>query len=139
MANWQWFGKIHTAVYKATGGRLGARLGGIDIVLVDTIGKKTGLVRTVPIACYPYNDSVVVVGSNNGQDKDPLWWLNLKAHPEVRVYFGRECFTAIARELHGTEREKIWPAIVRINPRQKHYAAITSRILPVVHLKRKLP
>jgi F420H(2)-dependent quinone reductase len=139
MANWKWFGKVHIALYKASNGRLGARLGGMDIALIDTIGRKTGQIRQVVLACYPYKEGVVVVGSNNGQENDPVWWLNLKAVPEVKVCVGKNCFTAIAEELNGEEREVFWPVITKINPRQKQYAKMTSRVLPVVYLKRKLP
>lgn len=139
MANWKWFGTAHIALYKASGGRLGARLGGMDIALIETIGRKTGQVRPVALACYPYQEGVVVVGSNNGQEKDPLWWLNLQAVPEVKVHVGQKSFMAVAQELAGAEREAFWPAIIKINPRQKKYAKMTSRILPVVYLKKKLP
>jgi deazaflavin-dependent oxidoreductase (nitroreductase family) len=139
MANWKWFGKVHIALYKASNGRLGSRLGGMDIALIDTIGRKTGQIRPVVLACYPYHDGVVVVASNNGQDKDPVWWLNLKAKPQVNVCIGKNCYAAIAEELAGDERETFWPAITRINPRQIQYARMTSRILPVVYLKRKVP
>ncbi len=62
---------------------MGARMGWIDVVLVETIGRKTGKKRTVPIACYPYKDSVVVSASNSGSDKNPAWYLNMMAHPDV--------------------------------------------------------
>jgi deazaflavin-dependent oxidoreductase (nitroreductase family) len=138
MANWKWFGRAHVALYKATNGKVGAKLGGIDVVLIHTVGRKSGHIRSVPIACYPYKDSVLVVASNNGQARNPLWWLNLKSHPEVEVQLGKEQFTVLAEELLGEEREAVWPGIIKINPRQKHYAKITERLLPVVYLKRKL-
>ncbi len=139
MANWKWFGKVHIALYKSSGGRLGARLGGIDIALIDTIGRKSGQIRPVVLACYPYKEGVVVVGSNNGQPNDPVWWLNLQKVPEVNVCVGTHSFAAIAQELVGDEREAFWPTITRINPRQKQYAKMTSRILPVIYLKKRLP
>ena len=138
MANWKWFGKTHAAIYKLSKGRFGSRMGGIDIVMIDTIGRKSGKTRTVPVACYPYEDSVVVVASNNGLPHDPVWWLNLKAHPEVQVQLGTERFTVMATALEGKERESLWPSIVRINPRQKRYAKMAGRDLPVVYLKKKL-
>ena len=138
MANWKWFGKAHAAIYKCSKGRVGARMGGIDIVLIDTIGRKTGMTRTVPIACYPYQDSVVVVASNNGLPKDPVWWINLRSHPEVEVQLGAERYIVIAEQLSSAQKEAVWPDIIRINPRQKGYAKIAGRDLPVIYLKRKL-
>lgn len=137
MANWNWFGKVHSQLIRITGGRIGARMVGIDMALIEAIGRKSGVVRAVPIACYPYQDSVVVVASNNGQDKHPLWWLNLEAHPNVFVRVGTERYEVIAELLTGEEREIFLPQIYKINPRQKTYVAMTKRVLPVVYLKRK--
>jgi len=136
MASWKWFGKAHAALYRLSAGRIGARLGGIDMVLVETVGRKTGIVRWLPIACYPYGDSVLVVASNNGLPKDPLWCLNIRAAERVQVRLGRDLYWAKARELQGEEREAAWPDIIKINPRQKHYAKVAGRVLPVIFLER---
>ncbi|CAA0084465.1 Deazaflavin-dependent nitroreductase [BD1-7 clade bacterium] len=135
MADWKIFSKVHRSLFKLSGGRLGNRLAGIDMAMIDTIGRKSGKVRTAPAACYPYQDSVVVVASNNGGDKHPIWWLNLKAYPSVNVRLGQEQFKAEAIELRGEERDAIWPTIIRLNPRQKAYAEMTDRLLPVIYLK----
>ena len=90
MFNWKYFGKVHAALYKLSGGRFGDRMGWIDVVLVDTVGRKTGKKRTVPIACYPYRDSVAVSASNSGQERHPAWYLNMRATPEVTVQLGRD-------------------------------------------------
>ena len=135
MANWNWFGKLHSQLIRLTGGRVGARMAGIDMVLIETIGRKSGKKRPVPIACYPYRDSVVVVASNNGQDQHPLWWLNLQAQPEVFVQLGAKRYQVCAEELAGDERSAILPDIYRINPRQQSYVSMTERVLPVVYLK----
>jgi deazaflavin-dependent oxidoreductase (nitroreductase family) len=137
MANWKTFTKVHNFLFKVSGGRLGARLGGLDMAIMHTIGRKSGQVRPAPAACYPYKDAVVVVASNNGGEKDPVWWLNLKAQPEIEVHLGKKVYTAVARELVGQEREVFWPEIERINPRQKTYAEMTERVLPVVYLEPK--
>ncbi len=92
MADWKLFSKVHQFVYRISKGRVGARLAGIDMVVIHCIGRKSGLGRPTPIACYPYGNNVAVVASNNGADKDPVWWLNLKAHPEVDVQLGKRNF-----------------------------------------------
>ena len=63
MLSWKHFGDVHKWLYRASGGFLGARMGRIDVALVETIGRKSGLPRCVPIACYPYRDSIVVTAS----------------------------------------------------------------------------
>ena len=57
MGNWEWFTKFHRAVYRRSGGRLGAKLMGLHMVLLTTTGRKSGRPRTIPLACFPDIDS----------------------------------------------------------------------------------
>ncbi len=136
MANWSWFTKLHRAVYEKTDGRLMARLAGIDMLLLTTTGRKSGAKRTLPLACFRDGDTLVIVASNNGQDHDPAWWLNLKARPEAEVRLGRERFRARAELATGSERERLWPWLEQRNPAYRRYAGKTSREIPVVVLRR---
>lgn len=136
MANWAWFTKLHRTIYEKTGGRLMARLAGIDMLLLTTRGRKTGLPRTLPLACFRDGDDLVVVGSNNGQDRPPAWWLNLQADPGARVRFGREEFRVRAELASGAERERLWPWLKQRNPQYARYEQKTHREIPVVVLKR---
>ena len=79
---------------------------------------------------------VVVVASNNGSDKDPIWWLNLQAQPRVTIQLGRNRYTAEAVALEEPARSNYWPKIVAINPRQAQYQAQSARQLPVILLRR---
>ena len=99
MFNWKYFGKFHKQLYKLSGGRYGARMGWIKVALVDTVGRKTGKRRTVPIACYPYKDSVVVSASNSGQEAHPAWYLNMQANPQVTVQLGTQRYAALAEDV----------------------------------------
>ena len=134
--NWKLFGKVHSALYRLSGGRLGARMGWIDVALVETIGRRSGKVRKVPIACYPYEDSIVVSASNSGQDSHPAWYHNLRANPHCVVQLGRERFDAVAEELGPEEREVMWPKIVEMNHHQGEYLEQTQREIPLVWLRR---
>ncbi len=136
MANWRWFTQWHTKIFKLTGGRIGGNLAGIPIVFIDTIGRKSGQIRTVPIACYPYENDVAVVASNNGQDTDPVWWLNLQANPEVEIQLGTQRYRARAEEITGAAREAFWPQVVKLNPAQASHQSHTQRLLPIIRLRR---
>ena len=136
MANWAWFTKLHRSVYEKTDGRLMARLGGLDMLLLTTTGRKSGQERTLPLACFQDGDDLVVVGSNNGQDRPPAWWLNLQAKPEGRVRFGREVFPVRAERATGAEHERLWPWLKQQNPQYAKYENRTEREIPVVLLKR---
>ncbi len=137
MANWKYFSKVHKTVYRLSGGLLGSRLGGVNMALVSVKGRKSGQVRTTPIACYPYKDSVAVSASNNGLDKHPLWYLNLKANPEVVIQFRRDRYRAIAREVSGEERDKLWEIVIKRNPAQADHQSHTERLIPLVWFERK--
>mgnify|MGYP003346228001 FL=1 len=80
--NWKYFGKFHGWLLRVSKGRMGAQMGSIGVVLIETVGRKTGKPRTVPLACYPYKDSVVVSASNSGLETLPAWYHNLMAKPE---------------------------------------------------------
>jgi deazaflavin-dependent oxidoreductase (nitroreductase family) len=136
MANWSWFTKLHGRIYEKTDGRLMARLAGLEMCLLTTTGRKSGQPRTLPLACFRDGDDVIVVGSNNGQDHDPAWWLNLQANPEAAVRLGRERFRARAELATGAERERLWPWLCEKNPVYPRYAKKTQRQIPVVVLKR---
>ena len=134
--DWKYFGKVHSLLYRLSGGRLGARMGWIDVALVEVVGRKSGKLRTVPIACYPHRDSVVVSASNSGMERHPAWYLNMKANPEVMVQLGRERFAAVAEEVPEEEREALWEKIVKINKHQGEYLSNTERRIPLVFLRR---
>jgi deazaflavin-dependent oxidoreductase (nitroreductase family) len=134
VADWGWFARLHRAIYERTGGRFMARLAGIDMLLLTTTGRRSGQPRTTPLAGFARGDDWVVVGSNNGQERDPAWWLNLQAHPEARIRVGRDSFPVRARLATGAERDALWPWLVSRNPVYARYARRTRRPIPVVVL-----
>lgn len=134
--SWKLFGKAHRFIYRASGGRLGARMGKIDVALVETIGRKTGQARCAPIACYPYRDSIVVSASNSGKETHPVWYLNMKANPQVTVQLGKEHFRAIAEDVVEEDREDLWRSIVQLNQHQGEYLEKAQRKIPLVWLRR---
>lgn len=137
MLNWKHFGKVHQLLYRLTGGRIGARMGWIDVALVETVGRKTGQARSVPIACYPYRDSIVVSASNSGKESHPAWYLNMQANPSVTVQVGRERYRAIAEDVADAERAALWTTIVRMNKHQGEYLKKAERKIPLVWLRRQ--
>lgn len=136
MFNWKYFGKAHKVLYRLSGGRFGARMGWIKVALIDTVGRKTGKKRTVPLACYPYRDSIVVSASNSGQESHPAWYLNMRATPEVTVQLGAERYRARAEDVPEQERAELWPKIVEMNKHQGEYLGKVSRTIPLVWFRR---
>ena len=136
MANWQWFGKMHASVYRATRGIVGGRLAGLDLLLLTTRGRKSGLLRTSPLPYLEDGGDWVIVGSNNGLPRDPAWCFNLQAEPEAEIQVMAERFSARARLSSSEERARLWPSLVEYNPPYARYAEKTSREIPVVILSR---
>ena len=135
MANFEWVTKAHRFVYERTNGWVGGWLGR-PMVLMYTIGARTGLPRTIPLQCYPVDgDGVLVLASNNGQSKAPGWYFNLKAHPDIEIRLGRRRLHVHAEELSGAERAKVWPAMRKLNPAIDRYAADAGRVLPIMLLR----
>ena len=136
MANWKYFSKAHRAIYRLTNGFVGSKLDGVDMALVSITGRKSGQIRTTPIACYPYKDSIAVSASNNGLDKNPIWYLNLKAKPETAIQLKNDRYNAIAVEVMGEDREKLWQTVIKLNPKQAEHQGKTKRIIPLIWFER---
>ncbi|WP_448630378.1 nitroreductase family deazaflavin-dependent oxidoreductase [Cellulomonas soli] len=126
------FVRAHVALYRATGGRLGGRLAGIEQVLLTTTGRKSGEPRTLPLAATVDGSALVLVASNNGADRDPAWFLNLVADPRVQVQRGREVHPMVARVAQGEERVRLWRLVTANNPGYERYRGRTQRVIPVV-------
>ena len=139
MANWQWFTKLHRSAYRASGGRIGARLAGLDMLLLTSVGRTSGLERTIPLACFRTGDDWIVVASNNGQDRHPGWYLNLQKNPDARVRIGREERRVRAIVAEGEERARLWPWLRQENPMYAKYEQNTKREIPVVILRSAEP
>ncbi|HBZ72240.1 MAG TPA: nitroreductase family deazaflavin-dependent oxidoreductase [Deltaproteobacteria bacterium] len=136
MAKWRNVTRIHRAVYRLSGGRLGARLAGIPMLLLSTVGRKSGLRRTVPLAYLADGDDFVVVASNGGQEVDPAWWRNLQQDPQAQVQVGAQTLQAKARLASPAERARLWPLLTQANPAWAAYEKNTKRPIPVVVLGR---
>ncbi len=136
MANWSWVTSVHRTLYRRTDGLLGARLAGMEFLLLTTRGRKSGEPRTAPLPYFSTEDRLVIVGSNNGQDHDPAWWLNLQAEPEAEVRVRSQHWTVRARLATSEERETLWPWLKEQNPPYGKYELRTRRLIPVVILER---
>jgi deazaflavin-dependent oxidoreductase (nitroreductase family) len=133
------FGRVHRALYRATGGRLGSRLAGIPMLLLTTVGRRSCQRRTLPLAYLSDDDDLVVVASNGGSDRDPAWWCNLLANPEAEVQVGAQTRRVRASLATPEERSRLWPRLVASNRSWAGYEQKTARRIPVVVLRRAGP
>lgn len=136
---WQWVSD-QVATYERTGGREGNTLRdtGLPIIVVTTRGNKSGMVRKFPVMRVEHEGEYAIVASMGGAPKHPVWYYNLKAHPdEVFVQDGPEPFHAEIREISGDERARWWERAVAAFPPYAEYQQRTQRVIPVFVARRR--
>lgn len=128
--------RVHRLVYRASGGRLGARLGGNPMLLLTTTGRKSGQPRTTPLLYVPDGPRWLVVASNAGDDRPPAWWLNLVANAEAEIQVGPDHHRVRAHTAGPEEREELWPRVLAAYAEYAEYEKRTARPIPLVVLER---
>lgn len=126
---------LHRFVYRASGGRLGQRLGRRDMLLLTSVGRRSGRERTVPLLYVGDGERLVVVASNAGDERAPAWWRNLQVHPEARVQVGTRTRAVRARRASVEEAARLWPLLEASYASYAAYRRRTRREIPVVLLE----
>ncbi len=123
--------------FRANEGRVGGQFAGAPLVLLHTRGARTGQERVTPVMYLDLDGRRFVFASYAGADKDPDWYRNLVAHPEITVEVGAETYRALAAPVSRAERDRIYAEQARRYPGFAEYEAKTSRVIPVVELTRE--
>jgi deazaflavin-dependent oxidoreductase (nitroreductase family) len=124
----------HALVYRLSGGRVLGRVGGQSVLLLQTVGRRTGQTRITPVQYLPSDGAFVVVAANGGAVRAPAWYLNLRAAPDAAVHIGTEDIEVQARELHDAERDAMWGELTAANRYLERVAGKAGRLLPVLVL-----
>jgi deazaflavin-dependent oxidoreductase (nitroreductase family) len=123
--------------YVATDGAEANTIQGHPIIVVTSVGAKTGLLRRTPLMRVEHDGEYAIVGSLGGSPKNPVWVYNLRANPHVELQDGAERHDYTARELEGDERAVWWERAVAAFPNYAGYQKKTDRLLPVFLLTRR--
>lgn len=126
---------FHRWLYRATGGRLGGRIVGMPVLLLTTMGRRTGRRHTTSLTYLPHGTNFVVIGSNAGAAKHPDWVLNLRADPRAIVQVRDHRMGVRAREAVGAERSQLWNRAIRSYSGYAVYQSRTARTIPVMILE----
>jgi deazaflavin-dependent oxidoreductase (nitroreductase family) len=118
--------------FRARGGTVGGRFAGLPLLLLTTVGARSGLHRTVPLTYVADGERYVVAAGAAGAN--PAWFHNLLAHPAVTVEVGTEVFDAVARPAAGAERNGLFTRYVAEQPQLTSYQAMASREVPMIVL-----
>ena len=129
----KWMSRINTFMYRRGGGEgLGTTFQKIPVALLTTTGRKTGQPRVSPLYFLRDGDRVIVAASRSGTDKNPMWYLNLRANPKVSVQIRKEVLDLTARDATDEERANYWPQLVKMYPTYEDYQSWTDRVIPLV-------
>lgn len=129
------FGAEHVAAYQETDGARGYQWRGTTILLLTTTGRKSGEQHTTPLIHRTDGDRFVVVASKGGAPEDPAWFKNMEAHATAEVQVRGEHVPVTMTVAEGTERARLWDAMVGDWPDYENYATKTDREIPVVVLE----
>ena len=129
----KWMSRGQTWVYKKTDGRIGGKfLQGAPVALLTTTGRKTGEPRVSPLLFWREGNRIVLIASQGGAAKNPMWYLNLKADPKVSVQIKDEVLHLTARDATEDERTQYWPKMTQMYSSFDDYQSWTDRRIPVV-------
>ncbi|MGW1996587.1 nitroreductase/quinone reductase family protein [Embleya sp. NPDC001921] len=133
------------AEFRANGGHVGGMFEGAPLVLLTTVGARTGRPHTNPVVRASDGDRILIFASNAGGPRNPAWYHNLLAQSQVTVEVGVdgdaegavvETYVAEATPLVGAERDRLFAAQCDRDPAFAAYQAGTPRVIPVVALRR---
>lgn len=129
------FNAKNIAEFRATGGKVGGPFQGFDLLLLTSIGAKTGQERVSPVGRFDIDGKTYIVGSAAGRDAHPAWVANIRKNPRVKVEIGdKPAADATAAELAPTERDRIFEIVKKRAPGFAGYEAATSRTIPVFQI-----
>ena len=125
---------MHERLYKLSGGRIGGKLMGMRVLILTTVGRKSGQKRETMLTYMMDGDDVLIVASKGGHPKHPAWYLNLTANPEVEVLRGSKREKRLARTASPEEKTRLWPIVTKAYGGYAGYQERTDRDIPVVIL-----
>jgi deazaflavin-dependent oxidoreductase (nitroreductase family) len=128
----RFFLAINVSLYRRTGGKFAGEIKGLLVLLLTTIGRKTGKKQITPLGYLDHDGSYVITATNAGFGTHPAWFHNLKSHPQVALQIGNKQLTAIAELADSTLRQQLWAKFVERAPGYGSYEKRTSRQIPIV-------
>jgi deazaflavin-dependent oxidoreductase (nitroreductase family) len=122
-------------LYESSNGAQGTTLQGKPVVILTTVGAKSGLVRKIPLMRVEHDGVYAIVASLGGAPQHPVWYFNVQANPRVELRDLDRVGEYVAREVDGEERAAWWDRAVEAWPAYAGYQTKTSRVIPVFVLE----
>jgi deazaflavin-dependent oxidoreductase (nitroreductase family) len=135
MPNWiKFFTSANAFLFRITKGRLGNRMGGQSVLLLHTVGRKSGKPHTTPLSYYREGDTYLVVASNWGKESHSAWFYNLLQNPRTTIQVGAAVIPVVARPAEGEEYDRLWVLVTSQNDQYLKYQKGLARKIPIVIL-----
>lgn len=110
----------------------------VNLLLIHTVGAKSGVPRVTPLTCAPVREGWLVAAAKAGSPRNPGWYHNAVARPDLTVEVAGEGAVPVrAIPVHGRERDRAWQRLLEVNPRLRGYEMRTTRLIPVLRLVRR--
>jgi deazaflavin-dependent oxidoreductase (nitroreductase family) len=126
---------LHVRIFRASRGRLLASFDGAPLCVLHHRGARTGVPRETPMIHLPDGERSVIVASMGGNPRNPAWYHNLRAHPDVEIETARGRARVRAREATPEEAAAYWPRLLELWPAWETYMTRTTRTFPVIVLE----
>lgn len=126
------FMRVNAFLLRLTNGRMGSRLGTQTILLLETIGRKSGQPREIPIAYFFYEGKYLIVESNWGKEVHADWYFNLRKNPHARLKVRGQIISVEAHDAQGQEYDRLWNFVTERHPPFLRYQKMTTRPIPIV-------
>ncbi|MFF5565857.1 nitroreductase family deazaflavin-dependent oxidoreductase [Streptomyces sp. NPDC012623] len=123
-------------LYEGSGGTEGTTMRGLPVIILTTLGAKSGKIRKSPLMRVEHDGAYAAIASLGGAPKHPVWYHNVKADPRVELRDGTERWDMIAREVTGDEKAAWWARAVEAFPDYAEYQEKTEREIPVFVLEK---
>jgi F420H(2)-dependent quinone reductase len=128
----KWFMAINTLLLRLSRGRIGNKLGAQTVLVLHTMGRKSGQDRAIPIAYFNLEGRYLIVASNWGKDQQAAWYLNLKKDPHARLEINGKDIATVAHEAQGKEYDRLWKFATEQHSPYLEYQKKTTRRIPIM-------
>jgi F420H(2)-dependent quinone reductase len=128
------FMRFQIFMYRHSGGKMMGSLRGMPLLLLTTVGRKTGKQHVTPVMYLRDGENYVVTASNNGADKHPGWFVNLQSNPQTAIEVGNMTRDVLAHQASPEEKKHLWAQLVEQAPFFEDYQKKTTRDIPMVIL-----
>ena len=134
MPDYSLFGDEHVRQYEATGGKVGHDWNGTGVLVLHTIGRKSGETRKNPLIYGRDDKDYLIIASKGGAPEHPGWYKNLLGHPDVKIQVRDQVVPVKARTASAAEKKRLWPIMTKEWPAYDDYQSGTKRDIPLIVL-----